>query len=176
MSDSSSAGIVTATIYHCTRQFAEVSGNGTMVATVSFDRPGDSAYRVTLVRARGDTVFSSLVPFRPIAISSKMADSILGEHAASAPAPIAALIRKMKLPSTYPPVTQVLVSSDGTFWLASHSNGVTREWTRFSDAGHSVATVLLPENVRMFAATSNQMWGVERDGDGVPNLVSYRLR
>jgi hypothetical protein len=176
ISDSTATSLVTAEVFHCIRQFAEVSSDGSRIVILSFDRPNDSAYRVTAVKVSGDTIYSRRIPFQPIPLSRRVADSILSDNATNAPPPIAAVIRRMKLPAMFPPVTQIVAGSDGTTWLAAHTLGATREWTLSDLAGRTAGTVSLPTGFRGFAATQHQFWGVERDNDGVPELVSYRVR
>lgn len=83
--------------------------------------------------------------------------------------------KAMALPSRIPPVTNVVVGTDGHIWLEhTLSNGSARLYA-LDAHGEIAANVAEPPDFKPMAATADELWGVRLDRDGVSLVVGYQI-
>ncbi|HSA56929.1 MAG TPA: 6-bladed beta-propeller [Gemmatimonadaceae bacterium] len=148
-------------------------------------RSGTTAFRVTAVSARGDTLWSRSYPYRPVPLESGVADSIVNElvrrlsggRRSGAPVIPPDDIRKaVFLPDHQVTITRVFAAADGALWLRREGFGDVLHWTVIGPDGNVAGTLALPRNVRPMTVVGDRAWGVELDDVDVPLLVRYRIR
>jgi len=87
-----------------------------------------------------------------------------------------ALEEAINRPRYVPPVTAAVVASDGRLWLQRPATSDAGEWVLVSEAGLATARVRLPARARVLDSSSQLLWTVEPDEDGIIHLVRYTLR
>lgn len=152
-------------------------------------RPVDSAaFTVTAWRIDGDTIFSHAFRYDPIPLRTAMVDSIIDGFAESVAnseflggratfEEAAGWAREgLYLPLYHPPVSSLVIASDGQLWLRAEELGApTVKWRILSAKGDPVGFVALPSGFTMLYARGLQVWGTEYDELDVPYIVRYRV-
>jgi hypothetical protein len=146
-----------------------------------------AAFRVTAWRIGGDTLFSRGFPYTPIPLRTVMVDSIIHEFAESVAESeflggratfeeAAGWAREgLYLPSYHPPVSNLVIASDGKLWLRAEELGEPAvKWRILSAGGDPVGVVELPSGFTMLYARGLRVWGTESDELDVPYIVRYR--
>jgi hypothetical protein len=161
------------------------SPSGDRIATVVLvgGRAGTPQYRVTVVRAIGDTAYSNAYPYTPIPVTKAMADSASARMESiygRAPGPGVSELLKLareRTPPHLPPIESLSVGADGTVWLRPHAApGALDEWIVLAPNGETVGTVRFPRaGVSFRAATRSTLWATERDEDGFTSIVRFRI-
>lgn len=147
-------------------------------------RSGNAAFRVTAIGARGDTLWSRSLPYRPIPLEGQVADSIVnvvagrltGGRAGASPFPIDQVKKAVFIPDHQVTVTRAFAAADGSLWLRREEFAETLNWTVIAPDGNVAATLALPRNVRPMTVVGDRAYGVELDDVDVPLLVRYRIR
>lgn len=158
-----------------------VSGDGSHIAIVGQRNPtGPVAhYAVAEMSSHGDTIFSRTFSSASIAIPNAVIDSEVTRRVGRQPEnrDYVKTLRAMTMPRWAGPVHDVLVGDDGTIWLGIQEQfGLpTHRYNIFDATGKIVATVVPPSNVRPWVVSKDQMWGVDRDADGLESVVRYRV-
>jgi len=142
---------------------------------------GNSSFRVTAIRASGDTLWTRSYPYRPMPFGSGVADSIrntLANRYSGGRARFSSdQIRKaVFIPAHQVTITRAFAAADGSLWLRREEFGDPRTWTVIAPDGNIAAALSLPPNVRPMAVIGDRAWGVELDDVDVPLLVRYRIR
>jgi len=75
----------------------------------------------------------------------------------------------------FPPVTNVVVGSDGTAWIAGLDENGEREWLVLDASGASIGRFRLPTGWRIGYANRNEAWVLERDALDIPYVVRYEI-
>lgn len=147
-------------------------------------RSGSTTFRVTAIGVRGDTLWSRALPYRPIPLEGRVADSIVnvvagrlsGGRAGASPFPIDQVKKAVFIPDHQVTVTRAFAAADGSLWLRREEFGETLNWTVIAPDGNLAATLALPRNVRPMTIVDDRAYGVELDDVDVPLLVRYRIR
>jgi hypothetical protein len=145
--------------------------------------------RFTLIKRTlsGDTLFAREYSYQPDPLPQEEIDSVLGfnvarwEEAGIMRGTTAARLRewaerRIYAPPFRPPVSQLVLGRDGSYWL--RGNPVERDlvpWFVLDSKGSPVGQVTLPAGVRVMAADRSAVWGTETDELDVSYLVRYRI-
>ena len=168
------------------RPLYAISADGQRLAelTVSLPTQLDGKYRVTLVQATGDTVFSTLHSYRGEPIPQRAQDSALAVvvpapgHLLNVPANLSERVRdeaRARMPSWSAPMETLLVGLDGTIWVEFRPNREGRRYLVLNDRGEPIGEVLVPFATRVRQATRSHIWVTETDADGLSDVVRYRV-
>ncbi len=168
-----------------------VSPLGTLVAVVEraaarSARP--ATFRVRMWSPARGWFAEREFPYRPRPLEERVVDSTVraieaGLARMSPGIPIGrdSLRRALYRPAYYPPVAEVRLGRDSTLWLrlaaepprplaAARVLWLVLDWT-----GAPLRTVEAPAGLRIYDASGDLLWGVERDADEVPSVVRYRV-
>ncbi|HEX3928441.1 MAG TPA: hypothetical protein VHW65_10620 [Gemmatimonadales bacterium] len=157
----------------CSGSLFRTASDGSTIAVATMDQAAHN-YRITSIRMNGDTAFSRVYSYTPIAIPDAAYDSaatVVRTRLASISTPMPEATR----PDGYPPLDKLVIGRDGSVWLGEYLTGTTRTWQVLDADGHSIATVQLPGNVDVQVAERGQVWGVARDKDGDRGVVHYTV-
>lgn len=141
-------------------------------------------FHVSARDATGRPEWSHVYSYKPTALSGAVRDSILRQLTAefretfgSAGLAERAVKAALLLPRFVPPVTSVIVGTDGTIWLrredVSHSHVV---WFVLDDRGQLLAWLTLPRGSTIKTASRSGIWAVEHNVNDEPLLVRYDVR
>lgn len=144
-------------------------------------RSGSSAFRVTAISDRGDTLWRRSYPYRPLPVGPGVADSILNvavkRYTGGRAGFTADQVKKaVFIPDHQVTITLAFAAEDGSLWLRREAFGAVHTWTVIAPDGAIAATLSLPPNVRPMTVIRDTAWGVEMDDLDVPLLVRYRIR
>ena len=149
-------------------------------------------YTVTVVGAKGDTVFSRSFPCAAAPIPSNLADGAVAQAVRDARAELASrgepfddaaaadLRRRLRaaVPLSRPCVSEVRFGVDNTTWvrLPRDRSGLS-EWLGLDEHGQAFGTVGFSEDkvFRNFAISRANLWLIEVAASGVPSVVRYRI-
>lgn len=125
--------------------------------------------------ASGQTVYRVAIPYEPTPIPASVVDSLILRYAVGGTD--RSRIRDILfLPPTYPPIDRVLAARDGSVWMAhAGPDGEPVEWTVLDRHGVPVATLWVPENLKLYVIESDRIWGVRTDELDVPYVVAHEL-
>src|SRR5690606_38703450 len=137
-----------------------------------------ASVRVSALDVRGDTLFTRVYPFDPVPIPQSVRDSTMkareSELRGRSPELADAFRDRARPPATYPPVTSLVVGSDGTIWMERPDAGGMRVYFAIAQDGEPLGTVELPRSSRLAAADRSRVWVLERDENDVESVVRYR--
>lgn len=167
----------------CDAARADISKVDGRVAMMRIDAPAATSpeYRVTVIRASGDTVFSNTFRYNKQSIPGRMIDSARRVLATprSKMVPVTkeklAAVASIKWPTMLPPIRRLVIGRDDTVWLESWLLGPGAQWQILDSRGALVGSVKLPNGVKLLAADRNRIWASEKDEDDVPSVVRYRI-
>jgi hypothetical protein len=162
----------------CFQPIWAIAPDGSLITLARVLRSDDTNdfVQITTVSARGDTLFSSVFPIRRVVIPRRIADSVITSYAAQfARTNLANAYRGMKLPSTFPPLQNILLGRDGTVWFEGGNISGDREWHILGSAGQSLGTLLLSRRTDLKVVSRTVVWGTERDADGLESIVRLRV-
>lgn len=147
---------------------------------------GEGRFRVTRFSPAGDTVYSRTYRYTPRRMPSgwrdTWTDSLAGFLARGPGIPrgtaVQALRRELYVPAHMPPVSAVLVGTDGTVWLRREDpgEGETVRWLVLDARGGVAASVVAPRELRAMQARRDAVWGITWDDLDVPYVVRYRVQ
>ena len=166
-----------------------VSSDGQSVVLVAREMATSTEmqhYRVTKWDAHGKQVFSVDVPYQPVAISETTIDSIVDLFADDMKTmyPTIDVAKQyvrdsLRSPKFYPPVSHIVVGTDGSTWLGRESLSpppfVASRYDVLDAKGLPRGKVSLNRPGRILAATASSVWVVENDADDTPALYRYRI-
>jgi hypothetical protein len=170
--------------------FAVLSGEAQRVAVI--ERPtaaqeGDARYRVTMLGASGDTLWSREYTYAPSPVPAAERDSVraarleravdFATRAGGTRADAEKQIdEKLHLPAFRPPIAEGRLTNDGSLWLrlTAAPGGATR-WARLDPDGEPDATLDLPTGLRLVEIQGSRGWAVQTDELGVPYVVSLKV-
>jgi len=142
--------------------------------------PDSMSYTVTRYAADGTIVWTTRVPYAPIATTGFL-DAWLARSRGGASPPSPEITRALRnaitVPPFYPPVTSVVPGDDGTVWLRREETASDSvSWDVLDARGRRSATVETVASLRVVAASAAEVWGVVTDTMDVPYLVRYAVR
>lgn len=140
--------------------------------------PDSASYRVTRVGLAGDTVFSTAVRYRPLALAAAERDSLVRRYTQNGDMSESDLRNVLFLPDLHPPATEVFVGLDGATWIARERPDGASEitWDVVGPDGAHVASVSGPAGLRLMAADGRTAWGLETGDFDEPYVVRYEVR
>jgi len=139
--------------------------------------PHDAAFSVVALRSNGDTLWNRSYRYVPRRLEKARGDSLLAAkltltragHASSE------IRGAVFIPDYYAPVTSGMAGSDGSLWLRREDREPTVAYWVIAKDGSLVATVIVPSNLSLMAATATEVWGVAKDQYDVPTVIRYRI-
>jgi hypothetical protein len=139
-------------------------------------------FRLTLLRATGDTIFSREYPFVPLPVTRQAVDSAMASmernqllRRSGKLKELMAAVRR-EIPKVRPPVVAALIGSDGRIWVGQQPDASGRPWLIFEpQRGNVVGSVTLPKQILIRAADASHVWGIERNEFDIESVVRYRL-
>lgn len=136
---------------------------------------GAAAYRVTRVSLEGDTAWSVEVPYTPRPVDPARVDSLVSSYASETRSE--SEVRELLfLPDRLPPVSDLVIGTDGTVWVAREDvPDEPRTWDVFDGTGRMIARVTTPPGLRIDSASRTTVWAVETSELDVPYVVRYRV-
>jgi hypothetical protein len=167
----------------CGRPMSGLAADGSRFLSVAVEEQTARtvAYRVTVTRTTGDTLFSRRYTAPTVAIPRDLAEERLNA-ASSRPNPFPGANEAMekalagvKVPPVFPPYSRALVGRDDTIWIELYRRDEPRTWQVLDGQGNPVARVNVPWNVEIQIASRTTIWGVETDDDGLEHIVRYRV-
>lgn len=145
---------------------------------------GPAEFGVTMVDSNGDTLFHRRIAYTPRPVPDgyydaeieKMFDHrIMAEALADRRAVTNAVRGFYEQARYYPPLTNVIVGSDGTAWIAGLDEDGEREWLVLDASGASIGRLRLPAGWHVRYGNRNEAWMVERDALDIPYVVRYEI-
>jgi hypothetical protein len=140
--------------------------------------PQSASFRVlALGLNRGDTIWDRSYAYTPKRVERARADSLLAaaERLTSSGHSLRAIRDALFIPDYYTPITSGAAGTDGSLWLRREEGPTTVDYWVVAKDGTLVASVTVPANVDLMAATDTQAWGVETDEYDVPTVIRYRI-
>jgi hypothetical protein len=155
----------------------DVSPDGGLIATVSDIHVDDKrgTYRITLIAASGDTLFSRQHNYAPIVIPRATADSALRARLASANPEQLVAVRSMALPPSFPPLRRLIVGTDSTVWLERWTVGPEHQFVVLNSLGVATAIASSGANQRLVVPSTREAWLLEDNEAGEQSIVKVRL-
>ncbi len=167
------------TIPFCAEPHEAYAADGGRIAfaTVEGSGGGKGTYRVVTLNHRGDTVFNRSYPFTPIPIPRAAIDSARARRVKGATgADARADAERMRIPTVYPPLRDLVVGRDGTVWVEIRSITAERRWQVLAPDGKPIGEVSLPSNVTLKVAQRDRIWALLESEDGEQGIASYAIR
>jgi hypothetical protein len=156
-----------------------VSPDGTRFAIVTTNHAART-FTFDVHSETGEKLFSVTRPFEGRRISGPAIDSAVAaatRHVRQGPEVISALQARMRelVPGAYPPVTSVVFSRDGSYYLRlQQAQG--DEVLVLDGRGTPTATFAVARNVDIVDTDGDRIWAAETDSDGLTSIVVYRAR
>lgn len=156
-----------------------VAADGSRIAvlTVTIEGADAGTYRVDMLDAAGDTLYSRRYGFRAVEIPRAVADSAIADRLSSIEHPdlARAYHRDARVPPVYPPVRRLVIGRDGSLWIEKRRSQEGRPYLVLDSRGEPIGRVLAPLNASIRVADLDDVWTVESDEYGVESVVRYRL-
>jgi hypothetical protein len=163
-----------------------VAPDGSSYVVVVADINADVARgTVTVVRNNGDTVYSQSIPVFAEPIPPEVMDTAystgtrgkgLAELADQKNGKrLVEIVRAAPRPRFYPPLRSVAISRSGMVLVGFRSTTSERDYLILDPTGRPVASLQLPARVDPRQFDGTLIWTTERDRDGVPSIVRYRI-
>ncbi len=167
-----------------------VASTGSAVIAVDRTIPRDSAsarYRVRKWDGNGKLSFSVDIRFVPKRVPPAQLDSVIDvlTNDLADNYPSRAVARKLVSdtvgkPAFFPPVSDIVVGTDGFIWLAREGFVMPplsmRRYDVLDSLGRLAGTIGLRRPGRIVATTKSAVWVVETDADDVPTIVRYPVQ
>jgi hypothetical protein len=151
---------------------ASIDGNYVTIARAPLSGPDMGTVQVALMRAGGDTVYAKRFPAWMQPIAAHVVDSAFTELARR---PYASRLTGIVRPEIYPPTEYLRVARDGAVLIAFYTTGTERDFLLIDPQGRPVASLRLPNAVRVHQIEGSMLWGTVRNADGVDSVVRYRI-
>jgi hypothetical protein len=159
-----------------------VAADGRRIGTVeTFTRSGSTGYfRLLVTGIGGDTLLSRQYDFTGEAIPGGLMDSVIEARArqisnAGQRSEYVQFARRESM-SIYPPVRELLIGRDESYWLLVRSSDTRRHWLAVDRVGSPIGTLILSQNQNLEVAESGRIWISESDSNGLRHLVRFALR
>jgi len=157
--------------------YAPSTGRVFVVERYSARAAGDAAVRVTALGMQGDTVWSTLLPYRARPLETRLVDSVRAHltRVLAPRFPAREIDRRLFVPSFRSPVTEVLAGVDGSVWVGWDSPDRVTRFTVLAADGRAALAGDGPAGTRWLWADRRVAWGQVLDDDEVPTLVRFRI-
>jgi len=160
------------------------ASDGSKIAFLTADqRTNVGKFFVAVHDSGGKLLYEKSFSYRGIPIPGSVADSAIN---ASFPLRVAVLegppnsqwqtLAKKRMPATFSLVERIVIGGDGRTWLTLRATPSGQEVVVLDARGAPSAVVSLPRNARIEQTDASQIWVTQRDGDGLPSVVRYRMR
>jgi hypothetical protein len=153
----------------------DFSADGGRYAIALVERGERAGYRVTVTRTTGDTAFDRLYTYRPVPVPKARFDSIIARRTARGSPEQIAMWRGMSAPSSYPPLSRVVLGRDQTTWLEEYTIEGDRRWLVLDARGEPIGRVTVPRSVQVLAASREAVWATDTDDDGLQHIVRFAI-
>ena len=145
-----------------------------VVITDSVAASGESAIRVTKINLKGDTAFSTRLPYDAVRLRRSAADAVIDRLAGST-SDGDRVRQAVRVPNFLPSVTGVMEAANGSILVRREDAGKpTVRWTVFNRSGQFVADLETPSAAHITVADGTFVFGVARDQQGTA-IVRYRI-
>lgn len=155
------------------------SGDRVAILTITPGGADPSSFRVEVVDHQGEGIYDRSYPAPTVPIPQHVLDSVvtaMAERTSDTELRRAILDDlRDRIPSVYPPATDVLVGVDGRVWVALHGVGDGKQWLVLGPTGQPERRVVVPDNVDVRVVDGTYLWGLERDRFDVESVVRYRI-
>jgi hypothetical protein len=128
--------------------------------------------------------FSKTIPFKGVAIPSRVRDSVLAafipaggrpsEGPAELPQRFQAMARE-RMPSFYNPVESLILGLDQTVWLLRPTRNDQWSADVYDGKGNLLGRVEPARKTRIRFGTATHIWTTQRDEDDLISIVRYRI-
>lgn len=144
--------------------------------------PDSASFWVYRVNLRGDTVATRSIAYVPQPVTHEMVDSIVNDMAgrmarrfSMTPAALADVIRdQLKWPSYTPPVSALLLGSDGSVWIERETVGMSQvRWDILGRDLASLGQIQLPKDLEPKVVSRSALWAVKKDSLDVPHVLHF---
>ncbi len=155
----------------------DLAGDGDGVVMIErsvIGNPDPATFRVARVSLAGDTLFDRLYPYEPKPSPPGLAD----RHLAELREEIQQMFRdRVWVPENLPPISDLVVTQDGTIWLAreAEAQDSVAWWALDPDSGDHLGTIHLPAGHEIVAGQGDVLVAKRTDEFDVPYLVRYRV-
>jgi hypothetical protein len=157
--------------------------HGHFIAVVEMIPPqeAEARFRVVRLTSAGDTILSRTYRYVPRRVTRAQSDSIYSAYAlnfmggSSRVQAERASREYVQVPAWQPPVSDVLVGSDGRVWLRREELSANTWWAVLNARGGVEAMCAAPSNVKLLAADQQSAWGTRLSSAGIPQLVRLDL-
>jgi hypothetical protein len=157
------------------RRAVAVDGGRVAIVGTTVAGPGAGTYRVTVLRATGDTAFTRTYPFSPLPIPRDVAQraqqsvqaltALYGQAGALAHP-------ELNAPPVYPPVRSVRLGADQTVWLNLRRTADEFVWVVLDSTGNVVGSV---GDVRFVTGGLRTVWTRASDSNETPVFTRNRV-
>jgi hypothetical protein len=147
--------------------------------------PLGGAYRVTLFRANGDTIFTREYPFLGVPVTQAERDSAANAEIqapgtpSEGPGDVDQRFRRLaleKMPAVHAPLQSFLLGVDGTLWITLRDSAGVRRTVVLDESGEPMGTVVLNTRTRIRQASATRIWVTEMDENDLASVVRYRVQ
>lgn len=146
--------------------------------------PGSGSFIVTRIGEIGDTVYRTVLHYRPRAMTGDVVGSLLRPWAEESSREVsvdadvleAQARAALELPAFLVPLSSAHLGTNGVIWLRRPDDGAASlEWVLIDPVGHPSGRVALPRNVMPRWSDGSTVWAVLTDELDVPWLVRYEM-
>lgn len=158
------------------RPRTEIAPDGSRFLFATTDQSTlDGTFDLTMLRPAGDTVFSRSHAYGGEPIPASALDSaIAATRSESGRLRRARAMARERAPAVFAP-TDVTIGLDGTVWLELRPTDRGTRVVVLSEAGDSIASLLLPLRSKIRQASLTHVWVTETDELGLASVVRYRV-
>jgi len=167
------------TIPFCAEPYEAFAADGSRFAFATVQGADRVAgkYRVVAIGSRGDTIINRTYPFSAVPIARSSLDSARARTIKGAPTAAArADAERMRIPTVYPPLRNLVVGRDGTVWVELRARSTERRWQVLAPDGRPIGEVSFPSNVSLKVAQRDRIWALIENEDGEQGIASYAIR
>jgi len=158
--------------------------DGSRIASLTTDqRTRTPTFQVTVRDTIGSPAYDHTFSVRGVPISGTAADS--GIYALYPAKPSRAwegppptqwrALAKKNIPAVFSPVERIAIGHDGRAWITMRPTPSGQDVLVLDARGTPMAVANLPPRSRIEQATSSNVWMTQRDEDGLPSVVRYRI-
>jgi hypothetical protein len=155
-----------------------VSPDGARIAVVmtTMTSPRAGAFRLTMLRAAGDTIYTRTYPFTGVPIPRDMAESDVRSAVRMwRLTPDASDEMMRRIPEVEPPAELIVIGRDGTTWLGPYARKRDHTWLALDERGEPIGRITLPPRTSISAVSRTHVWVTEKDADDLESVVRYRV-